>query len=136
MIDLKQLADDRGFRTSLDPTSTIDRSRESRPWFIRIPCRFGWIGVHSASLLSAYYPHRRLWPKLLAIPGATIRQRGDRELTIVFPADRFDDVSVILKAKHRLTLSSEERTRRADRMKSLRKTALPGSPLRSPALAR
>ena len=85
MIDLKRLADDRGLRRSLDPTAEIDRSRESRPWLCRIPCRFGWIGVHGETVLSAFCPRPRIWPKLLAIPEVKIRQRGDRELTVVFP---------------------------------------------------
>jgi hypothetical protein len=104
MIDLKESAG-RRYRIVLDPSAEIDGSREERLWFYRIPCKAGFIGVHGENTLMAYCYRLRRLPGLLAIPGDRVRQRGDKEVNVVFPVECIDAVAEVLGARRRRQLS-------------------------------
>jgi len=53
MIDLSRLAAEHGYKLALDESSEIDPPRDSRPWYVRIPHRYGHIGVWGENTLSA-----------------------------------------------------------------------------------
>lgn len=127
MIDRKAIAGNR-YRTTLDPSAGLDPARENRVFYYRIPARYGFIGVHSSDALLAHCKAVRIIPRLLAISGVEVRQRGDREVNAVFPLDRLDEVATLLKAKRRVQLSPAERARRAERMKSRVKTRAHAAP--------
>jgi hypothetical protein len=104
---------------------------------LRIPCKFGRVGAHSPDELSAYCDRPRRFDRLLSVDGVGTSQRGDRELTIIFPPDQLGQIADILNAKRRPVLSDRERSRRAELARSLgtQKTALPAAPLRSAVIA-
>jgi hypothetical protein len=121
MLDLKALAGDR-YRISLDPSAEIDTCRENRVWYYRIPARNGFISVHGPDTLAGFTHRKGVIPRLCAIEGVRVYQRGDSEARILFDPSRLDAVADVLKARKRVRLSPEDRQRRSERMKSLRKT--------------
>jgi hypothetical protein len=111
MIDLKKQYG-RKFRITLDESFEIgDRSNEEKLWNLRIPGKYGHIGVWGENTLSAHSGSSRVVKKLIEIPGVTIKQRGDNEVTIVFPPDLIEPVADVLKAKRRRQLSDEHRAK-------------------------
>ena len=89
-----------------------------------IPGRYGrieWLcdGVNCQScplpgrLALAVYTNRpRLFGKLWSIPGVRRHQTGDTEMRAVFPPEAVEQVAVVIKARRRRSLSSEEARRR------------------------
>jgi hypothetical protein len=124
-IDLKALAGVK-YRVTLDP-SAAGEPLADRPWFYRIPCKFGFIGVHGPETLMAHCRSRRLFARLLAIPDVTARQRGDREINVTFPPGRLDDVAQLLAARRcRPRLSAERRAELIARGETFRFRRGPG----------
>jgi hypothetical protein len=109
-VDLKTLAGDR-YRIVLDPSAGDDPSHAGRPWFYRVACKYGFIGVHGGSTLAVHCDRRRLFAALLAIPGGRVWQRGDREITVLVDAEHLDAAAGILKARRRRRLTEEQRER-------------------------
>jgi hypothetical protein len=112
-LDLKVIAADR-YRLDLDESASLpstDPTAETKAWCRRIPCRYGFIGVHSDRELLAYCNARRLFKALLAIPTTRERQRGDNELTVSFDPGRLDKAANLLRARTRRVLSAEHRIR-------------------------
>jgi hypothetical protein len=109
MIDLHALAADH-YRITLDESyEASDRTRDDRLWCYRIPCKLGHVYVHGPATLGAWTGRRMVVSRLAAVPGVRVRQRGDSEITVVFPADRLDEVAAILKARRRRRLSPEHK---------------------------
>jgi len=89
-----------------------------------IPGRYGQIEWHcdgvdcwSCSLpgqvaLAVYSDRPRLFGRLWAIPGVRRYQTGDSEMRAVFPPDSLEQVALVIKARRRRSLSSEEAHRR------------------------
>lgn len=113
-IDLRALAGDK-FKTVLDE-SGADVPRPERAWHVRIPCRFGFIGVHGPGALLAHCHTARVIPRLLAIEGLAATQRGDGEVNATFPPGRLDAVAQALGARRQRRLSSEARERATSRL--------------------
>jgi hypothetical protein len=107
-VDLRELAGDR-FKIALDESAVADPTRSERPWLYRIPCRYGFIGVHGADTLLVYCGAARVIPRLLAIPGVIPRQIGDGEVNATFLPDRLDEVADVLQARRRRRLGDEHR---------------------------
>jgi hypothetical protein len=120
VIDLRTLAGNR-FRITLDPSAEADPARRSRPWYYRVPAKYGHIGVHGPDALVAYCDRPRLFPALLAIPGARVRQRGDQEIAVLLAPDNLDRAADILKARRRRRLSAEARERATARLAANRR---------------
>jgi hypothetical protein len=112
VVDLRALAG-RRYRVSLDESAELDGSEAERPWHLRIPCRYGHVYVHGRETLGAYTDRPGVIPRLLAVPGVRVHQRGDTEVTVTFPPDRLDAVAAVLKARRRRQLTEAERARRA-----------------------
>jgi hypothetical protein len=110
MIDLKALAFDGRYQIDLDP-SADQEPRSEWPWLWRIPCRHGFIGVHSADRLLAHCHSSRIAPRLLAVPDVIAKQVGDREVNCVFPPERLHDVAEVLIARRKRRLSAAQRDR-------------------------
>jgi hypothetical protein len=110
MIDLKALAEGK-FRITLDESAEVDPSREERPWYYRIPCKFGHIGLWTKTELSACAVGRVMPGKLMAIPGVRVVQRGDHEVQVAFPPDLLDEVATLLHARRKRRISDETRER-------------------------
>jgi hypothetical protein len=83
--------------------------------------------VHSQTELAAYAVGR-IAKRLLETPGVRILQRGDKEVRVAFQADRLDAIAAILGAHRRPVLSDEERARRAESARSMRKPPVLAAP--------
>jgi hypothetical protein len=112
VIDLKRLVNGR-YRIEYDPSADIDTDRETRLWCARVPCKFGFISVHSSTMLAAYTANPRMVSKLAELEGAKIHQRGDSEIRVVFDRVHLDAVCRLLKARRRRQVSPAERDRLA-----------------------
>ncbi len=110
MIDLKAFAGQK-YRVTLDESADLDGSREERLWCYRIPCKYGFIGVHGPPKLMAFCKATRLFTALLALPGVESRQRGDKELNVTFPVESLDVVADCLHARRRRRVSDAEKAR-------------------------
>jgi hypothetical protein len=108
-IDLRHLADERGYRVTLDPSSKIDRSYSERPWLVRIPGKHGFVSPHSETHLDVWCDARRLFDTLLRIPGTRIAQKGDAEIRVIFGPNRLDEVCEVIRARKKRTLTPEQR---------------------------
>jgi hypothetical protein len=125
MIDLRAFAGDR-YRISLDESA--DPSRESRLWYCRIPCRYGFINVHGPTTLAAYTDRRRMVPKLVAVEGVTVHQRGDSEVRVILDPSRLDAIADLHHAKRRRRLSDAERARLVEMTRSFNEKRPPSDP--------
>lgn len=136
-IDLKALAGDR-YRLALDPSADAE-PRSERAWFVRIPCKRGFISPHGPGLLAGY-GSGRVVARLLAIPGARVHQRGDQEVRVLFGPESLDAVADVLGARRRRRLSPDARERAMANLAASRfchtQGALLAAPCDSPALAR
>ena len=119
MIDLKSLASDR-YRITLDESSKDDTSHENRPWYYRIPCKYGFISVYGADMLAAYARGRIMPGKLAAMDGTRIHQRGDDEIRVLFSPDRLDAIADLLGARRRRHLSPKNRAEAIARLQRSR----------------
>lgn len=116
MIDLKKTYSKK-FRIQLDESFEIgDRSSEERLWCYQIPCKHGHIAVHGKDTLSGYTSKSRMIPRLESIPGVIVKQRGDSEMTVVFPPNLIEQVADVLQARRRRQLSEEQRIAAAERL--------------------
>jgi hypothetical protein len=96
----------------LDPSVyNPGQSPEDRAWYTRIPCKYGFIGIHSETGLMAYCSTSRLFGPLLAIRGVQVKQRSDRDANVVFPPEAFEQVATLLRARKRRPSLSEGRKR-------------------------
>jgi hypothetical protein len=110
MIDLRAFAGDR-YRITLDPSAEDDTDHESRLWFFRIPCKYGFISVHGPAMLAAWTGSPKMVAKLIALDGLRVHQRGDREVRCLFPPERLDAVAELLQARRKRQVSEATRQR-------------------------
>ena len=132
MIDLSAIATDHGYKLTLDESAKIDPARSSRPWYWRIPCRYGFISVHGQDMLAAWSKSPKMIPRLISVPGVKVHQRGKGEVRVVFPVDRLADVAELLQARKRRRATEAARERIAtlgERYRFPRRTvAVPAAP--------
>jgi hypothetical protein len=114
MLDLKPLAGDR-YRITLDP-SAEGEPRSQRPWYYRIPCRYGFISVWGCDTLAAYTDRRMVIARLINLDGVRVVQRGDQEVRVLLSPDRLDAIAEPLQARRRRRLSDTQRAAVKDRL--------------------
>jgi len=134
-IDLRSLAEDR-FRLELDESALPDGFRAERPWLYRVAARYGFIAPHGGDLLAVYCDRPRLFDRLLEIPGARIRQHGDKEMTVLVGWEHLDRAAGILKARRRRRLSAEARSAATARLASNRFDSHSRAPGAAPCVSR
>lgn len=119
----------RAFKFVMDPAAQTERSdfrgREAA-WLTRIPCRYGYVFPWGGRQLAGYSSRRGLFARLRAIPGATVRQHGDRELVVTFDVEDLEAVAALLQARRPVRLSLEERERRRESGRRLAEAFPPG----------
>jgi hypothetical protein len=92
LIDLKKAYGAR-FKIVSDEAADIPgQSTAERRWCQRIQARYGHIYPHGEDTLGACAAGRIIAGKLAALPGVRVHQRGDSEVTVVFPPDLFPAV--------------------------------------------
>lgn len=90
------------YKITLDPAAAIKgQTTADRLWLPQIPCKFGPIIVAGPKPLSAYAEGRLITGKLAALPGVRVHQRGDSEVSVVFPPAVFPAVATLLEARRR-----------------------------------
>jgi hypothetical protein len=110
MIDLKAFVGDR-YRITPDESATVDTDRETRLWCYRIPCKCGFGSVWGENTLAAYTDRPKLIARLIAVPGVTVRQRGDTEVRVILPPECLDAVAQARQARRRRQVSEATRQR-------------------------
>lgn len=111
-FNLKRLAEKKYLLIQDESAEILQQEDADRLWLTRVSCKFGHIGIHSATLLYGYSASYMLFGKITAIPDLKVIQRGDREIGFTFPPARLDDVAKVLRARIRPRVSDEERERR------------------------
>jgi hypothetical protein len=114
MIDLKKMYGD-VYKIALDESAS-GQSRADRLWYQQIPCRYGHIFVAGRKLLGAHASGKLMPGRLAALPGVTVRQRGDSEINVVFPREVFPAVAALLQARKRRKVSPEQARAGAERL--------------------
>lgn len=129
MINLREIAEERGYRITPDESAEIDPSRAERPWYYQIPCARGHIWVWGKDMLAAYCDRPRLFPKLWAIPGVQRYQTGDEEINVKFPLGSLEQVAELLQARRKRRLTPEQIEKQTERLAKYRFSAQeePGS---------
>jgi hypothetical protein len=92
------------------------QSSADRRWLQQIPCKYGHVYLHGEDTLGAYAKGRIVAGKLAALPGVRVHQRGDCEVTVVFPHDVFPAVAALLRPRKRRRLSKEQAASGAARL--------------------
>jgi hypothetical protein len=88
---------------------TPDRRPVEAPWLTRIACRYGFIAPHGGRRLMAYTTTRRR--ALAALPGVTVQQHGEGEISVTFDVAEIESVARVLGARRPRRLSEETHTR-------------------------
>jgi hypothetical protein len=141
MLDLKSLAAGR-WRLTLDESAAIPGQTEAdRAWLWQVPAKYGHVYIHGRERLGVYCRSVRLLPRLLAVPGLALHQRGDREFSATFPPDALAEVADIIQARRRRQVSEGERARLAGLSLAhspfrLQSERLPGPPSRPEGVGR
>jgi hypothetical protein len=128
MIDLKKAYGKR-FRTTIDESFEIgDRSNEEKLWNLRIPGKYGHIGVWGPGTLSVFCDRPMVIKRLKEISGIQWRQNGDRECQGTFHPDLIDEVAGVIKARKRrtVTMTDEQKDELRARLVAAR-SRIPGS---------
>lgn len=119
MIDLRSLYGSI-FKIILDESAAVSGlSRADKLWLYQIPCRFGHIYVHGTDRLGAYCHGRQRIKPLLDIPGVTLHQRGDSEVSVTFAPEALPLVADLLKARRRRVLSDSHKEMLRKRLAAL-----------------
>ena len=80
------------------------------PWLQIIPCRHGHVFPHGGTTLAAATNTRGgTARKLAALDFATVHQDGSDGVTVLFPVERFAEISEIMRPLRRRRLSPEAR---------------------------
>lgn len=113
MIDLKELAEPKGYKLSLDE-SWYPGCGETKKRYWQIKCKYGVIYPTGENTLGAYTDHVRVIPRLLAL--GSLAQRGDDDASILFDPARLAEVGELLHAKRKRRMSEEQRVAAALRL--------------------
>src|SRR5512135_528800 len=108
MIDLRAAYGDT-YRITPDEAAVIPgQTKADRLWLQQIPCKYGQIYLHGTDTLGAYASGRLITGRLAALPGVRVHQRGDTEVTVVFPPERFSAVADLLRARKRRCVAEDQ----------------------------
>lgn len=113
MIDLKEFAEPKGYKLSLDE-SWYSGCGEPKKRYWQIKCKYGVIYPTGENTLGAYTDHVRVIPRLLAL--GSLAQRGDDDASILFDPARLAEVGELLHAKRKRRMSEEQRAATALRL--------------------
>lgn len=119
MLNLKAIAESRGWKLGWDETIEIETERAERVWLYQVPCKYGHLWVYGKETLGAYTDRRRMIPRLMAIEGVKMRQHGDNEANVSFPVDPpsiLDKVAELLQPRRKRKLTEEQRQAAAARL--------------------
>jgi hypothetical protein len=125
MIDLKAIAGAK-YRVRLDESATADPTRAERMWLYQIPCKYGFISVHSSDTLAAWTGSSGIIARLVAIPGVKVKQRGDREVRVLFDPKQLDAIADLLQARRKRHLSPDQKRLAIERLAAMREKSSPG----------
>jgi hypothetical protein len=116
LIDLKKQFGAE-YQVVLDESADVaGQSTSDRRWLPQIPCKYGHVYPHGEDTLGASAEGRIIAGKLAALPGVRVHQRGDREVTAVFPPAVFPAVAALLRPRKRRRLSAEQAASGAARL--------------------
>jgi hypothetical protein len=109
MLDLKSQYG-KVYRVGWDESASIPgQSNEDRRWLQVAIAKYGHIGIHSHTELGVYVRTYRdssdRLGRLLALPGARLKNRGDAEAIVVIPNDQFEAAAEIIHARKRRQIS-------------------------------
>lgn len=114
-FDLAALAKQHSLRTVYDPTAAIESSRTEKRWLVRIPCKRGWIGIHSDVELIAFCEQRNYYLKRFEkTPGVRHFRLDDEKFSATFNPAALIHVAKLLKAKKRRQVSQTTLDRLAE----------------------
>jgi hypothetical protein len=121
-VNLEELSRGR-FRIDFDSAYRLDFGRGVRrrdPWMMILRCTAGrgHLGPWSATEIAAYLDKPKLASRLLKLGGRLIN-RGDRDATVVFPKELFEEVVLIMRPRRRRRLSAEHRAKNIQRLREL-----------------
>lgn len=114
MIDLRVIAESKGYRVALDESAGIGGvSKGDGLWLWQIPGKHGHVWVIGVDDLGVHCGSNRLIRRLLEIPGVRVHQRGDMEANLRFPPEVLDRVCDVIQARRvrRVAMTDEWRAR-------------------------
>ncbi len=102
---------------------TRDEACDNRadPWYYQIPGRMGTIYPYGGDTLAVevdYHPF--LFARLVRLGFTKVHQDGDHEKTLLFPADKIEEVATIVRSKRRRRLNPERRQEAIERLARFR----------------
>jgi len=85
---------------------TVDHEVGQRfdPYHVELTGRYGTVYLHGTTggiRLQAYTDRRGVMARLVALPGVTVHQKGEDEMTVVFATDGMAGVADLLRLHHR-----------------------------------
>jgi len=105
------------------------RATTEDPWYMELPCEHGTIGPWDEThLVACTRTAGPIAKALKALPFAHVHQDGVDGANVVFPADRFGELAVLLKPRRRRVLSPSARQKAAERLAPYRFTPAAGPP--------
>ena len=111
IFDLRPWAKARRFRTRMEGSFHHETDREARGdgrGYVEVVCHRGLIYPYNSAELLAWTSTRGVLAELLALDSMVrLRQRGDSEAVVRFPARLLDAVAGVLRPRRRRTLDPE-----------------------------
>ncbi len=108
MIDLRAAYGDT-YRITRDEAAVVPgQTKADRLWLQQIPCQYGHIYLPGTDTLGAYASGRLITGRLAALPGVRVHQRGDTEITVLFPPEGFPAVADLLRARKRRRVAEDQ----------------------------
>ncbi|HMF17667.1 MAG TPA: hypothetical protein VKE98_10705, partial [Gemmataceae bacterium] len=105
------------YRITFEEVATV-RGRKGDPWLMQISCRLGTIYPHGGDLLALEIDYHDFTAARLRRLGLEVVQDGDREKTLLFGVDRFEEIAAIVQPKKRRRLTLEHRQASIQRLKA------------------
>jgi hypothetical protein len=125
----------------MTPSPSRDRRRPSASGLQQIPCNYGHVFVAGRQTLGAYAAGRLITGRLAALPCVRVSQRGDSEVSVVFPPEMLPTVAAPLRTRKGRRVSEDLAVAGAERLARYRRVLLdraererrrPGTTFRDP----
>jgi len=98
-IDLRELAEQRGWKVTIEPGIGVRSTNEDFLYYLNIPCRSGVISLYGGDELCVVCDgHPKIATKLHGLPGITPSQGY---CVFRFPISRLDEVAAMVKPLRR-----------------------------------